>query len=129
VLNQIWLYPPSTGIAAPVVKLLSPDARNKTALATSSAVAVRFNGISALRDWINCSIRAAEMSRAARSSSGCLSMPGDGVDPNVAGRQFVRPAAGEPPHGCFGRGVDTRPDASTLGGDGRVENDGGAVVE
>ncbi len=35
---QIWLRPPSTGMSAPVVKLLRSDARNSTALATSSAV-------------------------------------------------------------------------------------------
>ena len=35
---QIWLMPPSTGMSAPVVKLLRSDARNNTALATSSGV-------------------------------------------------------------------------------------------
>ena len=36
--DQIWLMPPSTGISAPVVKLLRSDARNSAALATSSGV-------------------------------------------------------------------------------------------
>jgi hypothetical protein len=31
---QIWLVPPSTGRAAPVVKLLRPDAKNSTVLAS-----------------------------------------------------------------------------------------------
>jgi len=31
VVGRIWLYPPSTGIAAPVIKLLSADARNTIA--------------------------------------------------------------------------------------------------
>ena len=33
-----WLMPPSTGMSAPVVKLLRSDARNTAAFATSSAV-------------------------------------------------------------------------------------------
>ena len=35
---QIWLMPPSTGMSAPVVKLLRSEARNSAAFATSSAV-------------------------------------------------------------------------------------------
>ena len=39
--TQIWLMPPSTGMSAPVVKLLRSDARNSAAFATSSGVPYR----------------------------------------------------------------------------------------
>ena len=52
---QICPRPPSTNSSIPVIKLLSSDARNKTAFATSSGLPIRPSGIVFKRVVFICS--------------------------------------------------------------------------
>src|SRR6516164_8056364 len=97
--------PPSTNSSIPVMKLLSSEARNTAAFATSSGVPIRPSGTEAMTFAFISSICSrvppglVEARRFGRTGA-------DGVHADLAMPQVGGPAAGERPHGGLAGAVD-----------------------